>query len=120
MSLQNIFIWSSIGLFAIVPAVGLARWWVVAARRLVDRLVSDLQAKGEQPSERDRKAFVAQLMISGWKTRALTFRLQGVVIPDAYLEDWARIQRRIRRATLVWIVVGVAILMALKSFVLSQ
>ncbi len=119
MSLRDVLIWSSIGIL-IIPAVTLARWRAITARKLVDRLVSDLRAKGEQPTEKDRKVFVAQLMLSGWKTRALTLRIQGASIPDTYLREWACFERRRKRLTLVVIVVGVVVLVTLKTLFLSQ
>jgi hypothetical protein len=117
MSLRNVISWSIVGIFVIIPAIALARWRVIAARKLADRLVSDLRAKGERLSERDRKAFVAQLIISGWKTRALALRIQGVAIPDTYLQEWAGIVRRIKRLTLVWIIIGIVVWSALKTFI---
>jgi hypothetical protein len=120
MQMRDVLIWTGVGIFVIVPAVMLARWRVIAARKLVARLVSDLTAKGEQVSEKDRQAFVAQLMLSGWKTRLLTLRIQGHPIPETYLREWGAIEHRIKRLRLVGIIIGVAILIALKTFVLAQ
>ena len=120
MSPRDILIWSCVGVFVIVPAVALARWRVVAARKLADRLVLDLTAKGEQLSEKARQAFVAQLMLSGWKTRMVTIKVQGPPIPDTYLLEWAIIDRRFKRLRLVGIIVGVVILIALKTLILNQ
>jgi hypothetical protein len=120
MSLQDVLIWSCVVIFVIVPAVALARWRVIAARKLTNRIVSDLKASGEQLPEQDRKAIVAQLMVSGWKTRMLTVKVQGPRIPDIYLVEWATIDRRVKRLRLVGIMAGVVILIALKTLIREQ
>jgi len=100
--------------------MALALWRVIAARKLANRIVSDLTARGQQLPEKDRKAIVAQLMVSGWKTRLLTVKVQGPPIPDIYLMQWATIDRRIKRLGLVGIIVGVVILIALKTLIREQ
>jgi hypothetical protein len=120
MSSRDLLIWSTVGIFVIAPAVALARWRTVAARRLVDRLLSELRARGEQPTEKERKAFIAELLLSSWKTRALTIRVQGVIIPDSYLREWADIDRRLKRLRLAAIVVAVVALVVLKNVILSD
>ncbi len=59
-------------------------------------------------------------MLSGWKTRLLTLRIQGVTIPDIYLQEWACIERRIKRVSLVFILFAVVFLVVLKSLIQSE
>ena len=120
MSLRYLMIWSSVGIVVILPAFALVRWRVISARKLADRIISELKAKGEQTSGYNRKALAAQLLLSGWKTRLLTLRIQGVTIPDIYLQEWACIERRIKRVKLVWIILGVVFLVVLKSLIQSE
>ena len=120
MSSRYVLFWSFVGLFVLAPLVVLAQWRTNAARKLAGRLIADLEMNGRRCTGNELEGFVSRLLLSGKLISKLSPTIPGPPIPEAYLQEWAVIERRFKRIRLVLCAVAFIGIIALKELFFVQ